>query len=448
MNPSRSRRSCNFFAHFLTLRQKLTRGRLAKGLAAVFVTGAIGALGATWHEAPAPSGTVQQARSVPVEVIPVAPATSWPRVRTFTGVIRARRTADLSFPRLERLIELLVDEGDKVATGQVLARLDTTELDAQRREVQAQLEAAVAELHELENGPREQTIDAARAEVAELESMLQLAEARQQRKSQLVEKRVVSVEDFDTSRFTEAASRARLLAARHRLAELEAGTRAEQLAAQRAELRRLEGTLARLEAQREDSELNAPFAGTIGRRYLDEGAVPQPGTPVLRLVETGVLESVIGVPNERMDAFTSQCRVTLSVGDRLLDAELAAVLPELDDATRTRKLVFRLNESANDLAPGQLVRLEVAEPVEQDGFWVPVSTLVRSGRGLWSVYRLSESEDGLGWVSERCDVEILLSEADRALVRGTLQSGDQVIASGTHRIVNGQSVQVSSDLGD
>ena len=255
-------------------------------------------------------------------------------------------------------------------------------------------------------------------------------------------RRRTPVPHADTTRFTEAAARARLAAARHRLAELEAGTRREQVDAQQAEIRRLEGSLERLNAQRADSELQAPFAGTVGRRYLDEGAVPQPGTPVLRLVETGALEAVIGIPHDLTARFPSDCDVTLTVGDRPLAAVFVAALPELDEATRTRKVLFRVTDPVGDLTPGQLVRLEVTEPVQQDGFWVPLATLVRGGRGLWSVYTVREAADRPGLVVMRSDVEVLWSEAERALVRGTLRAGDQVVASGTHRVVNGQAVRI------
>ena len=68
-------------------------------------------------------------------------------------------------------------------------------------------------------------------------------------------------------------------------------------------------------------------------------------------------------------------------------------------------------------------------------------------RGLWSAYVVtlpaSPSAQGAGSRVARRDVEVLHTEGDRVLVRGMLQPGDRVIASGTHRIVPGQVVRVS-----
>ena len=83
--------------------------------------------------------------------------------------------------------------------------------------------------------------------------------------------------------------------------------------------------------------------------------------------------------------------------------------------------------------------MDQVEADDESGFWIPSSTLSRGRRGLWSVLVLQPADDGKQKAQKR-DVEVLHTSGDRALVRGTLDDGDVVIASGAHRVAPGQAV--------
>jgi len=138
--------------------------------------------------------------------------------------------------------------------------------------------------------------------------------------------------------------------------------------------------------------------------------------------------------------------LTVTVGDRSDPATVTALLPELDATSRTVTVVLQV--AAADLTVGQTVRLSLTETQSADGIWLPTTALVPGDRGLWSAYVLSKPESAtlnelppnLYTVSRR-EVEVVHTEGDRALVRGTLQPGERAIAAGTHRIVPDQLVQ-------
>jgi multidrug efflux pump subunit AcrA (membrane-fusion protein) len=90
--------------------------------------------------------------------------------------------------------------------------------------------------------------------------------------------------------------------------------------------------------------------------------------------------------------------------------------------------------------------LELAQTIAVSGYWLPTTALVRGVRGLWSCYVLGTSEQNDAFRVERRDVEVLHTESDRVLVRGTLQSGDRVVMSGTHRLVSEQLVRPVANL--
>jgi multidrug efflux pump subunit AcrA (membrane-fusion protein) len=97
---------------------------------------------------------------------------------------------------------------------------------------------------------------------------------------------------------------------------------------------------------------------------------------------------------------------------------------------------------------GQIVRLQLEETVDATGFWLPTTALSEGERGLWSclVAVPNESKTSAERRSHRVErraVEVLHTELDRVLVRGTLNAGDRVVTRGTHRVTVGQSVRVA-----
>ena len=390
------------------------------------------------------SELVPEISVLPVETIAVESVSSYRVQRSYTGEIVARRRSDLGFERAGTVVQILVDEGDRVSAGTPLARLDTRGLRAQRQELLAQKSEAQAKLQELRAGPRSQVIDAARSEVADLDQQLELARLQAERRQSLYEEGAISREALDRETFNQGALKNRRQAAQSRLDELLAGTRSEQVTAQRARVQQLNASIVRLDVDLSKSTLYAPFAGKVSDRVLDEGTVASNGTPVLSLIEQGALEARIGIPSDQAAQLTLGSRQTLQVGGQRYAAQLTALLPEVDEASRTVTAVLQLNGEGAPLRAGQTARLLMEESQETEGFWLPSTALVPSDRGLWSAYVLGEpGEQSDTYNVARRDVEVLHTAGDRVLVRGTLQPDDLAIANGTHRIVADQLVRLA-----
>lgn len=101
-----------------------------------------------------------------------------PEVIWASGVVVPAKRAELSFPISGRIAEIAVREGDQVEAGQLLARLDDSELKAAVARAEASVKAAEAELAVLKARPRQQELDAAEAAVQEAEAALAAAQAK------------------------------------------------------------------------------------------------------------------------------------------------------------------------------------------------------------------------------------------------------------------------------
>jgi len=396
-----------------------------------------------------PRHTSAEPRMLSVKTTQVAAVKSYTARRTYTGEVAAVRASELGFERSGKVVQFNVEQGDRVKAGMAIARVDTQNLEAQRLQLLAQKAQAAAVLQELQNGPRLEVIAAARAQVIDLQSQLELERIRQTRREYLYKEGAISKEQLDEVAFNQNALSARLVAAQSRLNELEAGTRLEQIAAQQAEVKQLEASIADLEIAIAKSTISAPFSGAIAKRHLDEGTVVQAGQSVVRLVEGITPKVEIGVPTEVASQLERGSEQRVHIGGETYQAKVTSILPEVNPTTRTRTVILALDTP--DLQPvalKQIARLEVTQRVPTNGYWLPITALARGDRGLWSCYALgqpegnSHSAQAKTYRVERRDVEVLYTEGDRALVRGLLQPGDTVIVDGTQRVVPGQLVRL------
>lgn len=420
-------------------REVMTIRNLSLGVGTACLLLGVSAVGGACDGREADS-TAPEPRAVPVAVETLQRRDGYAVERYFTGRIVARRTSDLGFERGGKVVEILVDEGQRIAAGAAIARLDTALLEARRAVAQARLDAALAQRDELIAGARPFVMEQARALVREREAELGELVLRHGRVAELLERRVAAQSEFDEIERQKDAARARETVARQALAELEAGARQERLAAQAAVVAQEEARVAELNLELQKSTLFAPYDAVVSLRRLDEGTVVDAGTTVVRLVEDAAPEARIGVPESVAGRFVVGEEIVVQVGSRRETAEVVALLPELDPITRTRPVFVRLSQPA---VPGEIVRLLARETVEAEGFWIPISALTRAPRGLWSCYAL-EDDGRITRVSRRL-LEVIFTDGERAYVSGTLHDGDRIVRSGTDRVVAGQRVEVAQE---
>ena len=428
-----------FFGHKLTDRQPMTKRQKILLGAAVFVAllGATPAVLADRTPAIAQSDASPTPSPLPVRTTSVHHVDRVRVERTYTGEIAARRSVESAFQRPGRIVRVLVDEGDRVRAGDLLAALDRDDLDRRREVLAARVSEARATLAELERGPRQETIRAQRAAVAELRARAASADAQARRRRSMIDEGAISADEVDVFEREAEAVAARRDAARARLDELEAGSRTEHVDAQRARVAALIAELAAIDVELSRTELRAPFDAVVAARHLDPGTVVDAGIPLVRLLDASGVEARVGVPPAVAEQLGADGAFELRIGGEARPGRLRAVLPEVDARTRTRMALLDLDSWA---APGRIARLTVVREEQDRGVWLPLTALSRSGSGLWDCYVAADTGTGTH-VVERRRVEVVRTTAERALVRGALVDGDEVLVAGLQRVVPGQHIR-------
>jgi membrane fusion protein, multidrug efflux system len=328
---------------------------------------------------------LEQPGAIPVPVLTVEYLSDATISEAYPGLIAARRESDLGFERGGRIVDVFVDVGDLVAAGDTLALLDTSAL-------RAQIAAADAQTHEAD-------------------AQLAIARSTEDRQRTLLERGHISQQRLDEIASNTTAAQARRAAA----------------AAQANALR----------AQLALSEIIAPFDGVVTARLTDEGAISAPGSPVLRLVENQSLEIRIGLSITAASALEEGEIYTFTTDSGVVTARFRRATGVVDVRSRTVSAIFDV--VSGQARAGEVARLQLQTDITERGFWVPTTALTEGRRGLWSVQALVR-DDTFGWRTEPRVVETLRVEVDRAFVRGAVNEGEQIVASGLLRITAGQNV--------
>jgi HlyD family secretion protein len=255
-----------------------------------------------------------------------------------------------------RVKEVLVEEGDFVTAGQVLARMDTATLEAQQREAKARLRQA------------ENAVGTARSQVAQRQSEKAAARARvEQRRAEVdgAKKRLARSEALESKQAVAAAQvdddRAAFLGAQAMLHAAEADVKAvdaaiatarSQVISAESDIEVARATLERIEADLDDSVLKAPRAGRVQYRVAQAGEVLGAGGKVLNMIDLADVYMNFFLPTAaagRID-IGSEVRLILDAAPQYVVpakvsfiADVAQFTPKTVETTLEReKLMFRV----------------------------------------------------------------------------------------------------------
>lgn len=198
-------------------------------------------------------------------------------------------TVELSFKVPGRVKERLVDEGDLVRQGQLVARLDPEDLLHEAESRRADVRAAKAALVELETGYRKEEIAQAEAALRRIKAEEDRLRTDFGRQQQLYRREVISARDFDASRAAFEASQASVREARERLNLLRSGPRKETIDQARARLESAKAVLALAETRLGYATLPSSAAGMVLSKNIEPGEQVAAGTPVVTI---GLLDEV------------------------------------------------------------------------------------------------------------------------------------------------------------
>ena len=374
---------------------------------------------------PADSATEEAAveSTVPAQIVTVAQVESRQVSRTLeaTGTIEAYDLLPI-LPRATglQIQQVLVDEGDSVSAGQVMAVLDRSVLESQLVEAQADLEAERARVLQQE------------ASLAQSEARLTEAQTNLRRYENLSSEGAVSTEEFD-ARSTAAAT-----------AQEDVRVAAANLNSARADVQSQQARIQQLQTQLEQTLVKAPAEGLVAERIARVGDVTSSSTTLFSIIRDRLLELQVNIPETQLAQIRVGTPVTITsdADDRIqLEGRVREISPLID--SDTREAIVSIDLPASDLLrPGMFLRAAIVTSTSS-GLTVPAQAVIPQSDGQAIVYRVVEGDR-----TEAVTVELgeLLDSSDptqaRIEIQQGLNPGDQVIVQGAGYLNNGDRIEI------
>ncbi|MGE0714260.1 MAG: HlyD family secretion protein [Alphaproteobacteria bacterium] len=306
----------------------------------------------------------------------LAPAGLGPGIAAGNGRLEATEI-DVATKSPGRIAEILANEGDFVRAGDVLARMDTTVLAAQRREADAQLRRALIGIETAKSLIAQRLAEKAAAAAAAEQRQAELDAARRRlaRTEELAARGNATPQALDDDRARFQGARAAAGAAEAQIAAAEAaiGFARSQSVGAEADVEAARATIERIQADIDDSALRAPRDGRVQYRVAQPGEVLAAGGRVLNIIDPGDVYMTFFLPT------AAAGRVALGAEIRLvLDAAPTYVIPAtasfvadvaqftprtVETAEERMKLMFRIRARiAPDLLRRHLAQVKTGLP--------------------------------------------------------------------------------------
>lgn len=327
-----------------------------------------------------------------------------------SGYVTARREATVSSKVTGKVIEVLVEEGMKVEAGQVLARLDASN-------VQKSLDLAEAQA------------EAARKAQAETKANLEQAERELRRIAQLAAEKIASQSELD-------------------LAETAVKTLQARLDRQKADVEVAQGEVALWEQQLDDTIIRAPFAGVVTSKNAQPGEMISPisaggsftRTGICTIVDMSSLEIEVDVNENYINRVQPEMPVVTTLDsypDWRIAAKVIAIIPTADRQKATVKVRVGFEQLDPRILPDMSVKVAFQSGAEtgtgQPTMTIPKSAVYqRDGRDIVWIVR-----DGR---VERRAVTLGPSQGNEVAVAAGLSGGNKVVVEGPPDLVDGARV--------
>jgi len=340
---------------------------------------------------------------------------------TYTGSVAPFQEVTV-YPRAEGWVtRFQLYEGDHVRQGQVIARLDRSELGASVAEAQSRVARTEARVAQAEAGLLQAKAD------------MEYIEAELGRDMVLVKGNAISQSAFDLRKSQAAVARSKIAAQQ------------EALAAAKAEVAEARENLKRRNIILNYTDVEAPISGRVSKRHIYAGILVKPGMPIVDLQDLSRIRVQVRVaepdlPFVRVGTPAVIRFSALSEPNRERRAQVTTVFPQLDPASRTATVEMLMDNPGELIKPDMYAVVDLVLERKDKALTIPREAVLDGPDGKPIVY----VTDAVTATSR--PVKVGIAERDRVEVLDGLKEGEMVVAKGQRTVSEGAQVNVVPQL--
>ena len=344
-----------------------------------------------------------------------------------SGSVEGSETADVAFLVGGRVARVLVEEGQHVSKGQLLAEIEPTDYRNAYNAAEAQKAAAAAVEQRADDGVRKQELEQARIEFAR-------AEDEYKRMKFLVERNSLPPNDFQK---IEAAYKA----SKERYDMAQEGTREEDRAAAAAQAHAADAEATEESKRLSDTRLLAPISGNISMRRVDPGQTVAAGTPVFSIVDLNPVKVRVGVPEAEIGKVHQGAAAEVSapsLDGRRFEGKVAIIGVAAELASRTYTVKILVPNPGPVLLAGMVAEARIFGPAKIHALTIPAEAVAPDPQGAPNVYVYSPERKRV--YCRR--VEVGQPVGKEIEILSGLRGDEQIVVAGQQKLREGSLVEI------
>jgi RND family efflux transporter MFP subunit len=339
-------------------------------------------------------------------------------------VQQAKAGLDNAKADLERIEKLYAEGAVSKQT------LDATRTGATVAE--AQYEAASQQLKLVETGAREEDILAMESQVKQAEAGLELARSMAETRSW--EKDI----EMAQAGYNQAKAALEATQALENAKSWEA-----EITGARTGLEQAQTALELAKEMLSNATITAPISGIISKRFMDEGSMASPATPLFTVVAIDKVKAVVDVPEANINKVSPSKKASVSVGayKEPFDGKITLISPTLKAMSRTTTVEITIDNPSHKLKPGMFARVTIPVEVQEEAILVRRSAVIEDKEsGSKHLFVVN------GNVAKMREIQAGIVRSDFIEVLSGVKPGEKVVVSGQNYLEDGEQVNVVKGL--
>ncbi len=368
-----------------------------------------------------------EAESVaPVEVAVVA-QDSIRRVVEADAVLFAIDQASV-MPKISAPVQkFLVNRGDHVRAGQLLAVLENRDLVAAENAAKSQVDQAEANLRSTESAAVPEAVMKAQTDVASDQEQMDAARRAFESRQKLFQDGALARKSVDDAAVVYAQAKAQFETAREHLRAFESVGKQEQIKTAQAQVAAAQAQYRSAAAQVSYSEITSPITGVIADRPLYAGEMAVPGSPLLTVMDTSRVVARANIPQAQTASIRigNTAAIRLAGGQPEVPARVTVVSPATDPASTTVQVWAETANPGERLKPGASVRLSIVTEIISHASVIPAAAILPGEEGGAAVMAVTADS-----TVHRKAIETGARDGGKVQVLSGVSPGEQVVVAG------------------
>ena len=323
--------------------------------------------------------------------------------------------------------KFLVNRGDHVQAGQVLATLENRDLIAAVNQAKGQLAQAESNLRATTSANVPEQLTKAQTDVASAQQAAEAARVLVENRKKMFQEGALARKLVDDAEVAHAQAKSQLEAALEHLRVLNSAGKEEQIKGAQAQVETARAQLQAAEAQLAYAEVRSPVSGVIADRPVNAGEMASPGTPLLTIMDISRVVARVNVPQSQSTAVKVGQTATLTQtgGTETVEGRVTVVSPATDPNTTTVQVWIIAPNLGDRFKPGAAVHASIVAETIRNAVVVPASAILPGEEGGTAV--LTVSPDSTAHLR---GVDLGVRYGDKVQIVRGVNPGDEVVISG------------------